>query len=95
MEAVFDIARHLSVKCGWGRPETYPGTIKLLELHGVLTHTPAQNIKSMADYRNRLVHDYSGVTADEIHLLLQTRLDDFDTFTAAITAFLDGRSTDK
>jgi uncharacterized protein YutE (UPF0331/DUF86 family) len=36
LEAVFDIARHISVKMAWGHPQSYRETIELITANGVL-----------------------------------------------------------
>lgn len=43
----------------------------------------------MAKYRNRLVHFYAEVTAEEIYGIIQNNLDDFDIFLSAIKKTLE------
>ena len=46
----------------------------------------------MAKYRNRLVHFYSEIKADEPYQIIQTDLVDFDTFLSAIKTLLTNPS---
>jgi len=43
----------------------------------------------MAGYRNRLVHEYAKITPEEIHKIIQERLDDFALFSTYILNYLE------
>ncbi len=43
----------------------------------------------MARMRNRLVHHYEDVAAEQIHAILGTRLGDFDRFAAQVMDYVE------
>ncbi|HCW51637.1 MAG TPA: hypothetical protein DGR79_06185 [Clostridiales bacterium] len=76
LQALLDLGRHLAVKSGWGNPSHYREIFDLLERGGVIPPELADKGRGLAGYRNRLVHDYAVVTADELWEILRTRLAD-------------------
>ncbi len=89
LEALFDIGRHIAAKKGFGKPESYKEVIELLGQQGVISPEFSRSIIGMAGYRNRLVHGYAYITSEEIFDLIQTKLDDFALFCAAIIRFME------
>jgi uncharacterized protein YutE (UPF0331/DUF86 family) len=49
----------------------------------------AESLVKMAKYRNRLVHLYWEVSAEEIFGILQGPVDDLDSYMKYIAAFVD------
>lgn len=89
LEALFDIGRHIAAKKGLGKPESYKEIIDLLGQNGVLSSEFSRSIIGMAGYRNRLVHGYVHITPEEIFDLIQTKLNDFALFCAAVIRFME------
>lgn len=89
LEALFDIGRHIIAKKSLGKPENYKQVIDILGQQRVLTPVFSQKIKGMAGYRNRLVHGYAKVSAEEIYNIIKTRLDDFAQFSVYIVKFIE------
>ncbi|QGP91525.1 hypothetical protein MGLY_08600 [Neomoorella glycerini] len=89
LEALLDIGRHIIAKKGLGRPEDYKSIITLLGKNGVIPMEFMLKIQGMAGYRNRLVHGYADVTAEEIYDLLKERLADFAEFVYYILDYLN------
>jgi uncharacterized protein YutE (UPF0331/DUF86 family) len=88
LEALFDLGRHLVVKSGSGIPHDYRSVITMLKEKEILPADFADQIAGMAGYRNRLVHEYNKVTVQELHEILQTRLEDLELFCQYITIHL-------
>ena len=65
LQALLDIGRHIVVRSGWGNPAHYREIIIFLERHGVLAAELGEKGRSLAGYRNRLVHEYAAVDVDE------------------------------
>ncbi|MEW6662645.1 MAG: type VII toxin-antitoxin system HepT family RNase toxin [Bacillota bacterium] len=84
LEAILDIGRHIIAKKGLGKPGDYRGILLSLGQGGIIPFDFALKIQGMAGYRNRLVHDYAGVSATEIYDLLLHFLDDLTEFTQHI-----------
>lgn len=80
LESLFDIGRHIMAKQGLGHPVDYRSIILALAKEKIIPEEFAARIKSMAGYRNRLVHGYAEVTPDEMHNIIENRLYDFEDF---------------
>jgi uncharacterized protein YutE (UPF0331/DUF86 family) len=76
LEAIFDLGRHILAK-GFGQGVTeYKQIASELETAGVLSHSRARLLSTLAGYRNRLVHFYHEVTSEELYEICQNNLED-------------------
>jgi uncharacterized protein YutE (UPF0331/DUF86 family) len=76
LEAIFDLGRHILAK-GFGLGVTeYKQIASELETAGVLSHSRARLLSTLAGYRNRLVHFYHEVTSEELYEICRNNLDD-------------------
>jgi len=76
LEALFDLGRHILAK-GFAQGVTeYKQIASELEAAGVLSHSRAGLLSSLAGYRNRLVHFYHEVTSEELYEICRDDLDD-------------------
>lgn len=48
-----------------------------------------EQLRPMARMRNRLVHHYQDVSAEQVHLIIRSRLGDFDRFAEQVVAYAD------
>jgi uncharacterized protein YutE (UPF0331/DUF86 family) len=80
IEACLDLAQHLIAAQGWRTPQTYADTFDILAEHGIVPPDFLPALRSMARFRNRLVHLYWEVDPTVIYDLLQNNLSDFDTY---------------
>lgn len=88
LEALLDLGRHILAK-GFAEGVTeYKDIAVKLEGHDVITPELAEKMKLMAGYRNRLVHMYHDVIADELFEICHTGLSDFDEISSAIKHWL-------
>jgi uncharacterized protein YutE (UPF0331/DUF86 family) len=76
LEALLDLGRHVLAK-GFGRavPE-YAAIADALEEERVLPALRAERLRLMARYRNRMVHGYDAVSAEELYGVLTEHLVD-------------------
>ncbi|MGB9859149.1 MAG: type VII toxin-antitoxin system HepT family RNase toxin [Moorellaceae bacterium] len=95
LEALFDLGRHLVVKSGLGVPADYRSIIEKLKDAQILPADFAQKIIGMAGYRNRLIHEYSKVTPEELYEILENRLNDLTLFCHYIVSYLEKASKEQ
>ena len=74
---------------GFGAPENYADTFKVLEEQGAFDSELGSRLRSMAKFRNRLVHLYWEVDDSQVYEILQTKLDDFKMFLNSLANFLN------
>lgn len=83
LEALFDVGRHILAR-GYGSGVSEYKEIALrLKENGVLTETEGQLLTVLAGYRNRLVHFYHEVSAEELFELCSNDLGDLETIQGA------------
>lgn len=67
LEALLDLGRHMLAK-GFGEPAAkYKAIAAGLERHGVLDVPTARLLRTLAGYRNRMVHFYHELSAEDPH----------------------------
>ena len=76
LEAIFDLGRHILAK-GFGQGVTeYKQIASELDRAGVLSHSRARLLSTLAGYRNRLVHVYHEVASEELYEICRDNLGD-------------------
>ena len=90
LEGVFHISAHI-LSCIPGAQATeYKELARKLGEYGIIDKNFANTkLVEMAKYRNRLVHFYAEVTAEELYGILQNDLGDFDVFLSAVKKLLE------
>ncbi len=89
LEAVFDIGRHIVAKAGHADlAQEYKSIARGLAETGAVSRDMAEELALMAGYRNRLVHLYYQVGAEELYRIVADRLGTLDRFVAEILAYL-------
>ena len=88
IEASVDIATHICAADDLGIPASYAEAFDLLEKHGVLDLALAEEMRTMARFRNRIVHFYGAVDLRIVYRVAQERLSDFNRYLAAIERYL-------
>jgi uncharacterized protein YutE (UPF0331/DUF86 family) len=89
IEICIDLCSHVISRNGFRVPEDYADTFAVMQEAGALDAPFADELRSMARFRNRLVHLYWEVDDAQVHELLQTRRGDFKRFLDALAVFLD------
>jgi uncharacterized protein YutE (UPF0331/DUF86 family) len=88
LEAIFDIGRHILAKTYGFKGIEYKAIAKELGERGMITRELSEVLYEMAGYRNRLVHFYKEITAEELYHIVVHNLKDFDRFSKEIVDFI-------
>lgn len=91
IQAVLDIAGHITATSGRTVPDEYKAGILALADMGVLPRDFANRIAPMAGLRNILVHEYLEVDLEVLKAILTERLNDFVEFSVYIEDHLTQR----
>ena len=83
LEALFDIGRHILAKGYGSGVSEYKDIALRLREKAVLTETEAKLLTILAGYRNRLVHFYHEVSAEELFEICSNQLGDLDLIQSA------------
>jgi len=76
LEALLDLGRHILAKCFAKGVTEYKQVAEHLEKEGVLSPANAKLLRTLAGYRNRMVHFYDEITTEELHGICTRDLDD-------------------
>jgi uncharacterized protein YutE (UPF0331/DUF86 family) len=88
LEGLLDLGRHLLAKVfGLGVTE-YKKVADELEQNKVLTREAARRLRLLAGYRNRLVHFYHEVSAEELYQICSGELEDLVNVRDALIAWV-------
>ena len=89
LEALLDVGRHILAK-GFGLAVSeYKEIGAALRRQGVLAEDEAKTLRMMAGYRNRLVHFYYEVTAEELYQICVHELSDVERISDAYRRWLN------
>ena len=91
IEASVDIATHIAAADNLGVAASYAEAFDLLEHASLVDRKLADDLRSTARFRNRIVHFYGQVDLGIVCRLVQERLEDFDRYLAAIERYLSKR----
>lgn len=89
-----DIATHVAAAAGRDTPD-YRSAIDALAELGILPAEFVARFRSIAGFRNVLVHGYLELDLEEVVSLLQDRLEEFVTFAGGIEAYLLGQDGER
>jgi len=93
LEALFDMGRHIAAK-GFGEGVTeYKEIASALSRHNVIPKENLELMQKLAGYRNRLVHFYHDVNADEIFDICSLHLGDIEQITNSMRAWVAQHQT--
>lgn len=87
IQNALDIATHLSAAAGLDAPDYATAIDRLAEL-SVLPAAFAERLRSIAGFRNVLVHGYLQVDLGILERVLHERLGDLEEFAACVEAYL-------
>lgn len=88
IEAIFDVGRYILSKSFSFKSLEYKEVAKELGEKGIVSEEYSQTLIKMAGYRNRMVHFYKEILAQELYDILQTELKDIEKFLKEIETFL-------
>lgn len=84
VEAVLDMANHVVTREGLGTPTSYREAIDLLIEDGLLPEERGEAFRGTVGFRNRAVHLYDEIEAEEVFRIIEEDLADFDIFISAV-----------
>ena len=88
IETCADVANHIVSDRGLRAPTGYADTFSVLMENAVISEELCGAMVKMAKFRNVVVHQYEGVDAEIVMVILKKRLDDFEKYRDAILAYL-------
>lgn len=83
-EASIDLAMHVARKERLGLPQDARDAFTLLENANIIPSAIAARMRAMVGFRNIAVHQYQSLSMPILRSILQSRLDDFTTFTSCL-----------
>jgi uncharacterized protein YutE (UPF0331/DUF86 family) len=90
LEGVFHIAMHILSRIPGAHATEYAEAARKLGESGIIDKDFANiTLVKMAKYRNRIVHFYAEITAQEYYDIIKNNLDDFDAFLSAVKKVLE------
>jgi uncharacterized protein YutE (UPF0331/DUF86 family) len=92
LEALFDMGRHIAAK-GFGEAVIeYKEIAATLKRHGIISTEDLRLMQKLAGYRNRLVHFYHDVSADELYEICASHLGDVEVIANSLRVWLANHS---
>jgi uncharacterized protein YutE (UPF0331/DUF86 family) len=88
LEALLDLGRHLLSKVFGLAVTEYKKVADELEQNKVLARDAARHLRLIAGYRNRLVHFYHEVSAEELYQICSGELEDLLNVRDALIAWI-------
>lgn len=87
IEGCVDVAHHLAASEKWQPPDSNAAALRAMGERGVIDAELATHLASAVGFRNVLVHQYAAVD-DRIVMSVLDRIDEFDRFVAATSAWV-------
>ncbi len=88
VELVFGTGVYFIAALGLDKPEAYHDILDVIAKHGVVDKNLAYRLENLANMRNLLAFDRERTDLDEVHGLIQNRLDDLDEFARQVENYL-------
>jgi uncharacterized protein YutE (UPF0331/DUF86 family) len=88
LESLFDLGRHIAAKAFASAPAEYKEIADFLTKKGVISPEEGRMLKTMAGYRNRMVHFYNEISEKELYDICREDINDIETILDAITTWL-------
>ena len=88
IEACLDIGERIVAREAWRRAADNQDVFAILTEERVIPADMLPRLRSMARFRNLIVHEYARVDDAAVYGVLSRRLTDFDDYARAIVAYL-------
>lgn len=88
VECSIDLGEEIIGGMDIAKPNTYRETFKILSRKGVISSSASKEMQRLAEFRNRLVHDYLYLDQEEIFEVLQNDLKQFEKYLLEVENFL-------
>lgn len=94
-ESILDIGGHILSSVFQQSYDEYKEIVPLLVKHQVIPQEFAEKLKGMAEFRNKLVHEYPDIAIDKVYKYLQENPELFIEFAQHIEKFIEKREKSK
>lgn len=88
IECCLDVCHHIISDQKWREPSSYSEAFTIMAENGVIPSDSLAQYRLMAQFRNRLVHYYEKVEANQVFVIAKTRRDDFTSFAVSVRSWL-------
>lgn len=90
LEGVFHISAHILSRIPGAQASEYKEIARKLGEYRIVDKNFADTaLQNMAGYRNRIVHFYADITAEEIYKIINENLENFDAFLRGVKNVLE------
>jgi uncharacterized protein YutE (UPF0331/DUF86 family) len=84
IQAALDLAAHLIADEGWDVPERSGDAFLILGQKQILANELSRRLRTMASFRNLIVHEYADVNLHSVYKIWHESLDDLKQFAGSI-----------
>lgn len=91
IELIVDVGNHILAEAFQRSEKTYRDVVVALGSVGVVPKEFAEENEFMADFRNKMIHDYDRIDLDQAYELSQKAPEIFRRFAECFVAFLEKR----
>lgn len=91
IQATIDIANLIISSEGFGMPDSYRASFKILKDNGWIDEKTSQLMQKMIGFCNISIHDYQAVDLEILKSILKKNLSDFEKFYKQIVHKIDSR----
>jgi uncharacterized protein YutE (UPF0331/DUF86 family) len=88
IEAMLDITHHIISDEGLREPDSYSDAFKILAEHKIIPSDYLEKAKLMAQFRNKLVHNYEKIDQEQLYSIFKDHRSDFSEFVELISRWL-------
>ncbi len=88
IECSIDIGEEIITGLNLPKPQAYKHAFQILARHQVIPYKLSKRMQRLAEFRNRLVHDYLFLDQEEIYNVLQRDLKYFEKYLLTIEKFV-------
>jgi len=89
IESCINAANHIIASGGLRAPQSFSDAFVVLNENDIIPAAFLPTLRQMVRFRNRLVHLYWEVDDQVVYEVLQTNLNDLDTFAQYVLAFME------
>lgn len=88
IECSIDLGEEIITGLNFNKPNTYKETFRILLRQGIISLSLSKEMQRLANFRNRLVHDYLFLDEKEIYQVFQKDLKYFEKYLLTIEKFI-------
>lgn len=89
IQAAMDLAAHFVADEGWELPSRSGQVFSVLGERGVVSGDLASRLRTMASFRNLIVHEYGEINLKTVYEIWHKSLSDLKEFSAAVMNYIE------